>query len=75
MSVGDKLRKIVFCLFLAVSIPALGGGMSPEEIQELLDVMNRVRVEFVMPAEGTQSDRLSQVEFPMPGAEEQTNRS
>jgi len=44
MSLGTVLRKIFLCIALG-GHSALGIGMSPEKVEELLRAMNQTRVE------------------------------
>lgn len=52
MSVVDKFRKLAFllCMALPAGLTGLAGTMSPEEIQELLDMTHRIQAELVVPA-------------------------
>jgi hypothetical protein len=49
MRITDKLRKIVFLMMLGFET-AMGAPVDPKKIEELLQLMNALRVELVLPA-------------------------
>lgn len=57
MSFKRRLGKVFFCV--ALGLAALGGAyMRPDEIEDLMDTMNRPKVAHVLPEEKETGDDL-----------------
>jgi hypothetical protein len=45
-AVKDMLRKVILCLFLLLSAPAMSASLDPKELEKLLHQMNEAKIEF-----------------------------